>query len=177
MTESAAEIMKRVPVVIESPLRGDIDRNLRYLRAAMRDSLLVHREAPFASVELYHRVLNDQVEHERELGMNAGFLWALKTAQRAAVYEDLGVSDGMKRGIHIWSQAGIQIEFRKLGEGWDVGPRVSKPAETTCVGCARFRRVDLKTYCGEGMEIPASYRFASQVPSWCPARYGTPREE
>lgn len=39
-------------VIIESPFAGDVVRNLRYLRACMRDCLR-RGEAPYASHALY----------------------------------------------------------------------------------------------------------------------------
>ena len=49
-------------VIIESPFAGDVDRNLRYARAAMRDCLL-RGESPYASHLLYTQpgVLNDDI--------------------------------------------------------------------------------------------------------------------
>ena len=66
--------MKRV--IIESPYAGDVERNLRYARAAMKDCL--HRgEAPYASHLLYTQegVLDDDVPGERKLGISAGLSW------------------------------------------------------------------------------------------------------
>jgi hypothetical protein len=63
-------------VILESPYAGDIERNVAYARAAMRDSLL-RGEAPIASHLLYTQpgVLDDQVSDERRLGIEAGLVW------------------------------------------------------------------------------------------------------
>ena len=39
-------------VIVESPYAGDIDKNVRYVRACMRDCLL-KGESPYASHALY----------------------------------------------------------------------------------------------------------------------------
>lgn len=104
-------------VVIESPYAGDVDRNLRYLRACMHDCLM-RGEAPYASHALYTQpgVLDDTDPWQRELGIVAGFCWRI-VAQRTVVYTDLGISGGMKLGIEHATRRGIEIEYRTLG-GW-----------------------------------------------------------
>lgn len=79
-------------VILESPFAGDVTANLAYARAAMRDSLL-RGEAPIASHLLYTQpgVLDDNLPHERELGIAAG----LAVADRAVFYVDRGWSGGM----------------------------------------------------------------------------------
>ncbi len=56
-------------VIIESPYAGDVETNVRYARACVRDSLL-HGEAPIASHLLYTQegVLRDEVPEERRWG-------------------------------------------------------------------------------------------------------------
>ena len=56
-------------VILESPYAGDIERNVAYARAAMRDSLL-RGEAPIASHLLYTQpgVLDDQVSRRAAPG-------------------------------------------------------------------------------------------------------------
>lgn len=102
-------------VVIESPYAGDVEKNLRYVRAAMADCLL-RGEAPFASHALYTQlgVLRDEVPEERTLGIEAGLAWGLK-ADATVVYTDLGTSRGMELGIEAAKAAGRSIEFRSLG--------------------------------------------------------------
>ena len=54
-------------VIIESPYAGDVERNVRYARAAMADCLK-RGEAPFASHLLYTQegVLDDDIPGERQ---------------------------------------------------------------------------------------------------------------
>ncbi len=115
--------MKRV--IIESPYAGDVERNLRYARAAMKDCL--HRgEAPYASHLLYTQkgVLDDDVPGERMLGMEAGFAWGA-VADCVVVYTDLGMTDGMKLGIKKHEGEGRYIEYRKLPE-WTWQPSLAR---------------------------------------------------
>jgi len=104
-------------VVIESPFAGDMENNLLYLRAAMRDCL-GRNEAPYASHALYTQpgVLDDTNPKERKLGMEAGFAWG-RIANKTVVYTDLGMSGGMEKGVEMAKLAGRSVEYRKL-PGW-----------------------------------------------------------
>lgn len=114
-------------VVIESPYAGDIARNLRYAKAAMRDCLC-RGEAPLASHLLYTQegILSDAVPAQREQGIAAGMAWA-DHADSIAFYVDLGWSTGMKRAALAAALAGRSVELRTLGEHWDGQPL--KPAD------------------------------------------------
>lgn len=105
-------------VVIESPYAGDVEYNLRYLRACMADCFK-RGEAPFASHALYTQpgVLDDNVPAERSLGIWAGMYWGEK-ADKTVVYEDLGISKGMEMGIERARTQGRVIERRRLGGEW-----------------------------------------------------------
>jgi len=106
-------------VIVESPYAGDIEKNMRYVRACMRDCLL-KGEAPFASHALYTqpKVLNDEIETERMHGITAGFAWREK-AEATIVYTDLGISRGMQYGIDHAKKINHVIEYRTLGSDWD----------------------------------------------------------
>ena len=110
-------------VIIESPFAGDIARNLRYLRAAMRDCLL-RGEAPFASHALYTQpgVLDDGDASHRDLGITAGFAWK-QMAEATVVYTDLGVTAGMVHGLKAAQKlvegGDHRIEYRELGDDWE----------------------------------------------------------
>lgn len=108
--------MKRV--IIESPLAGDVAMNRYYAKLCMRDCLS-RSEAPFASHLLYDQIdlLDDRIEIEREQGMAAGFEWGADI-DTVIVYEDLGISDGMKRGIGKADQRAASLEYRRI-EGWE----------------------------------------------------------
>lgn len=105
-------------VILESPYAGDVEANLDYLRACLRDCL-TRGEAPFASHGLYTQpgVLQDQVPDERELGILAGFHWR-PAAHKTVVYTDRGMSSGMRAGIAHAEALGQPVEYRVLGY-WD----------------------------------------------------------
>lgn len=110
--------MKRL-AIIESPFAGNVEKNLKYLRACMRDCLL-KGDSPFASHGLYTQkgVLNDDDQVERLMGISAGFEWR-RVANVTLVYTDLGTSSGMELGIAHAKQIGCPVEYRMLGESWE----------------------------------------------------------
>lgn len=101
-------------VIIESPYAGDIETNVEYARACVRDSLS-RGEAPIASHLLYTQpgVLKDEVPEERQWGIDAGLAWR-RVAEASVVYTDRGVSTGMRYGINAACEAGIPVEFRSI---------------------------------------------------------------
>lgn len=103
-------------VIVESPFAGDVEKNLKYARRCMRDCFL-RGEFPFASHLLYTQegILDDNVPHERKLGIEAGLVWG-GFADATVVYIDLGISGGMKHGIERAQKDGRQVEYRNIGE-------------------------------------------------------------
>lgn len=106
------------PVILESPYAGDTPLHLRYLRAAIRDSLL-RGEAPYASHHLYTApgVLRDDLPEEREAGIVAGFAWRA-LASKTVFYVDYGWSIGMVRAREHASRINQPYEMRVLEAGW-----------------------------------------------------------
>ena len=106
-------------VIVESPYAGDIERNVRYARACLRDCLL-RGEAPFASHLLYTQdgVLRDAVPRERSLGITAGLAWG-SMARATIVYTDLGITEGMTKGTSRAFKQGRSVEYRQLGADWE----------------------------------------------------------
>lgn len=102
-------------VIIESPYAGDIEVNVAYARACMRDSL-ERGEAPIASHLLYTQpgILRDEVAEERAWGIRAGLEWR-KVAEAAAFYIDRGWSRGMITAARMYAEEGIPFEERSLG--------------------------------------------------------------
>jgi hypothetical protein len=102
-------------VILESPFAGDVAENIKYARAAVRDSLL-RGEAPIASHLLYTQdgILNDSVPQERQHGIDAGLAWRV-VSSGTVVYTDRGISKGMEYGIAAAKAAGLSVEFRTLG--------------------------------------------------------------
>ena len=99
-------------VIIESPYTGDLRRNVGYARECLWDSLL-HQESPFASHLLYTQVLDDKIPEQREMGLWLALAW-YDAADLCAVYTDLGISDGMKKGMKYATSIGLSIEERSI---------------------------------------------------------------
>lgn len=99
-------------VIIESPYAGEIEANVEYARAAMRDSLN-RGEAPIASHLLYTQpgILRDEHPEERQWGIDAGLAWR-GVAELAAFYVDRGWSDGMRAAREIYEREGRAVELR-----------------------------------------------------------------
>lgn len=144
-------------VVIESPFAGDVEYNLDYLAHCIWDSL-GRGEAPYASHAFYTQYLEDATPAEREHGILAGFAWGQKADLRA-VYTDLGMSSGMKRGVEEAARLGQAIEYRTLGRGW--APRAAVRRESI-PGPASVRGDFMCTGCGL---VIASVEAAVQVPT------------
>ena len=109
-----------IPVIIESPYRAtetvSFEEHEAYAKRCMKDSLS-KGEAPFASHLLYTQsgVLNDLIDEERELGIDAGFSWR-KPAAKTIFYMDYGMSPGMIIGLEHAKLAGHEIEYRTIGK-------------------------------------------------------------
>jgi hypothetical protein len=102
-------------VIIESPDAGDIEANVAYARACVRDALS-RDEALIASHLLYTQpdILRDEIPAERQWGIAAGLAWR-NVADASVVCTDRGISAGMEYGIAAAREAGKPVEFRSLG--------------------------------------------------------------
>lgn len=109
---------KFIRTIIESPFAGNVEKNLTFLRAAMRKCLL-QGEAPYASHAIYTQpgVLDDNNPDERLHGIDAGLAWA-DTAQKIVAYTNLGISRGMEYALARHKENGKIVEMRVL-EGWE----------------------------------------------------------
>jgi len=105
-------------VLLESPFAGDIELNVAYARAALRDTVM-RGESALASHLLWTQpgVLRDEVPAERELGIAAGLAWGA-VATASVFYVDLGWSRGMRAALVDAGRCGRQIEVRRIGEAW-----------------------------------------------------------
>jgi hypothetical protein len=110
-------IESHVPiVVIESPYGGEnVERNVRYLRAAIRDSL-DRGEAPFASHGLYTTGVDDTFSKDRSNDIAKGFRFR-DVCEYTVVYTDLGISQGMELGIRDSKKKCKPVKYRTL-PGW-----------------------------------------------------------
>lgn len=103
-------------VIIESPYAGQVEKNVAYARAAMRDSLL-RGEHPIASHLLYTQpgILRDEIPEERQRGIDAGLAWRA-VADRAVFYIDRGWSAGMLAAEEIYKRELLPFEVRTLND-------------------------------------------------------------
>jgi len=101
-------------VIIESPYAGDVEANVAYARAAMRDSIM-RGEHPIASHLLYTQpgILDDNIPEERERGIAAGLAWRV-VAEKAVFYVDRGWSGGMLAARDTYEREGFPFEERSL---------------------------------------------------------------
>ncbi len=99
---------------MESPYAGEVEENVKYARACLRDCLL-RGEAPFASHLLYTQpgVLDDAIPEERKHGIEAGLAFRA-VVKKSAIYVDRGISGGMKHGIEDAKKSGRTVEYRSL---------------------------------------------------------------
>jgi len=104
--------MKRV--ILESPFAGNVPRNIAYAKACLLDCLKRH-EAPIASHLLWTQpgLLDDNDKEQRQLGMAAGWVWTY-VADLVVIYDDFGISNGMKQGVERAEVAGVPWEYRQL---------------------------------------------------------------
>ena len=120
--------------VVESPYAGEVEKNLEYARACMKDCLQ-RGEAPYASHLLYTQpgVLDDLVPEQRKLGIEAGFAWRYQ-AKLVVFYVDLGWSNGMKAALERLEEENsktlspVEIRFRSLGRPWSA--TTSEPTDS-----------------------------------------------
>ena len=99
-------------VILETPYAGDNKVNIEFARKCMLDCLN-RGEAPFASHLLYTQVLDDNIKNERSLGIEAGFAWHEKS-NYTVVYVDLGISEGMLKGVESALMCNKRVEYRSL---------------------------------------------------------------
>lgn len=101
-------------VILESPFSGFVERNIKYARLCVRDSLM-RGESPIASHLLYTQdgILNDNIEEERMHGINAGLEWK-KVADLQVFYIDYGISKGMQYGMDYAKEHNIPFETRNI---------------------------------------------------------------
>ena len=99
-------------VVLESPYAGDVEKNKGYARRCLVHSL-AQGEAPIAGHMLYTQVLDDLTPSDRSAGIFAHIAW-IRRADKVVVYEDRGISGGMKTAIHHAMRVGIPVEYRKI---------------------------------------------------------------
>lgn len=112
MTTSGAGKLIMIPVILESPNKGLRDRNKAYLQLCIRDCV-ARAESPFCSHQMFTDALDDDDPNERQTGIDAGLVWGA-FATRTVVYDDFGISEGMRIGILAAERANRPVEFRSI---------------------------------------------------------------
>ncbi len=105
----------RTPVILESPYKGDVERNEAYALRCVADSLS-RNEAPHAGRLVYTRVLDDNVPEQRAAGIDAHCAF-IACVPRMVLYIDYGITDGMQLALYRAHDEQKAIEFRKIGTG------------------------------------------------------------
>ena len=103
-------------ILIESPFAGDIERNIKYARRAMRHSFQ-RGEVPWCSHLIYTQdgILDDSIPEERMQGIEAGLIWG-EGADFTVVYIDYGISKGMQYGIDRAHKEKRLVIYREIGK-------------------------------------------------------------
>ena len=120
-----------IRTVIESPFGRNLDgskctpeqyaRNIRYLNRALLDSIGRGDEAPYASHRFYPGLLDDTNPADRALGMRMGLVWS-EAAQAVAVYQDHGITEGMRAALMQHGTRGLPIFYRSIGAEPELAP-------------------------------------------------------
>ena len=100
--------------IVESPFRGDLERNKRYLHRCILDSIS-RREIPFASHAFYTQFLDDDNPGDRFLETVLGYnFW--EYADRVAFYTDYGMTTGMLESHARCVDIHKRYEMRSIGK-------------------------------------------------------------
>lgn len=123
--------MTRERVVVESPLAGDVARNMRYAAWCCR-VLVDDGKSPLASHFLCPWFLDDAVPTERTIGIDCPWVWQPDVEH--VFFIDHGVSRGMIAAMSRCTTEGIPLNFTKLitdyPGAWDEFNRGAWPPHT-----------------------------------------------
>jgi len=102
-------------VLVESPFAGEVEENLAYAQKCMRHVFFSgylggEQQIPIASHCFFTLALDDHNQHERTIGMQAGFAMRSLAAE-TRVYLDRGLSAGMIHGIRHAIETGKTISL------------------------------------------------------------------
>ncbi len=113
-TDNSTETKPKL-IAIESPFAGQVDRNITYARRCMR-YVLDRGHYPYASHLLFTQegILDDTVQEERDLGMEAGFTWE-EHADETWVFTDHGISRGMAQGVVKANECARPVKYFEIG--------------------------------------------------------------
>lgn len=114
ITHAKTLITQLVPVVLESPFRGDSRTNTEYAKLAIADSIS-RGESPIAFHLLYSDIYDINNPQHNLIVKRLKEAWSIQP-KKTVVYTDEGVSEGMLDGITDAASRGVEVEFRKLYE-------------------------------------------------------------
>lgn len=98
-------------VYICSPLRGNVESNQEKCRWYCKFACNLG-VVPFAPHIFYTQFLSDDVEKEREMGIDCG-LEILRKCDEIWVFvtEEYGITNGMKKEINVAKRNGIKLKY------------------------------------------------------------------
>jgi hypothetical protein len=99
-------------VAIESPYKGDVNENLKYLDECILDCLN-RGETPYASHKMLTTALDDNDPHDRMTGIDAGISMSCQL-DYVVFYVDRGWSSGMLVAKDYYDENDIGYEVRRL---------------------------------------------------------------
>ncbi len=100
--------MKEKKIYVCSPLKGDIDTNIKKAQAYCR-YVLTHGHIPIAPHIYFPQFMNDLDKEEREKGLRYG-LSALRGCAEIWVFGKR-LSDGMRAEVELAKKLGIKIKL------------------------------------------------------------------
>ena len=106
------------PIIIESPFKGEdgspetYARNAQYLQWCILDCLR-RGETPYASHQMLTHALDDRIEEERRIGIEAG-LAMRRFFPKRAFYLDFGWSEGMKLAHALYEKEQLIYVVRRI---------------------------------------------------------------
>jgi hypothetical protein len=119
------ETKKPIRCIIESPFAGDIESNVAYAAEVIKNLVLNKNYSPMASHLLYTRMLDDDNQDERTIGIDAGLNYGLH-AEETIICVDRGLSTGMKYGIINAEKNGRKYSFFTLSNDPNIKKEISE---------------------------------------------------
>ena len=107
--------MKRL--VIESPYAGDVEDNIEFARVVCLYAIYLGY-APIASHLLYTQFLDDDIQEERMLGIEAGLAWSSQAEEVwFCLQEGAKLSKGMSLAMDRYTE--LQMNYSIKYFTWD----------------------------------------------------------
>lgn len=101
-------------IYVCSPLRGDIEKNIKKAENHCRFISLKYDAIPICPHIYFTRFLNDNEDIERQMGMDFG-LRLLKDCDKMFVFDKNGISEGMHKEIEVAESLNIPIVYESSG--------------------------------------------------------------